>query len=224
MTTTSSMMFGRTCRNMMRRSPKPSARQASTKSRSFMASVEPRATRTKAGIGGDRDGEDEVEQARAEHRDEDQPHDELREAQQHVGRRRDQLVDDAAEIAGDDADRGADDDRRRASRPSRRRARRARPRSRARARRGRRRRCRTSVRAGRRLELHEHVLLVGIVRARSTARGARPATIATTSTTPIASPPERVARCQADGRGERRRGGDRGDGAHAVFTRGSTRP
>ena len=48
-TTTSSMMFGRTCRNMMRGSEKPSARQASTKSRSFIASVEARATRMKAG-------------------------------------------------------------------------------------------------------------------------------------------------------------------------------
>ena len=43
-------MFGSTCANMIRGCEYPNARQASTKSRSFMASVEPRATRTKPTI------------------------------------------------------------------------------------------------------------------------------------------------------------------------------
>ena len=50
-------------------------------------------------------------------------------------------------------------------------------------------------------------------------------TIAMTSTIPITRPPERVARFQAEGAAMATGAAGRaGDGAHAVFTRGSTSP
>ena len=95
----------------MRRSPAPSARDASTKSCSFAPSTAPRTTPGEVRDPGDPDRDDDVHEPDAEHRnDEDRRHD-GREAEHHVDDTRAESVHPPAGEADEDAEEASEDRR-----------------------------------------------------------------------------------------------------------------
>ena len=221
MTTTSEIMLGRICTPMMR--TRPEAERAAGLDEVALLQRNGRRTRD-AGERrdlGDRDGDDQVLQARAQHRRDHQAEQQRREGQHDVEQAHHDLVEQPADIAGDDADGRADRPSRSGWRRSRRPARCARRRSGARARRGRSCRCRAGIRP-RAARAARRCSAPADRAARSAARRSATSTIAASSTSPTQ---DRRFLAKASQRPPGR-GGARVAvrGHHLYFTRGSTRP